>query len=162
MGSVGKSIALPGVERADPESIAAVEAFLAKASGGPVELGCVLTATGLLGRYVAAIARARAITLGPLICVASRPKIPHPLPEVETALERYNSLFVHECVHVWQYRREGALNFLRQYLKSYFSGIWVRGSVDRNARLSSYLAIPYESEAFRLEREWEKSNGRPR
>lgn len=152
-----------GFERADAKSVAAVEAFLRTATGESVVLGPVRLATGHAGRFVARIARARAITFGPLIFLASPSRVPHPVREVHTELERFGGLFVHECVHVWQYRRESPLLFLRQYLKSYFSGIWSRRSMARQARLEAYLAIPFEVEAFRLERAWlESEAGRPR
>jgi len=143
-----------GFERADAGSVASVEEFLRASTGEPVVLGNVYLASGRLGRAVATIARARAITLGPCVFFAGTDSGPHPSSQVHSALERYRALFVHECVHVWQYRREGHAAFLRQYLKSYFSGIKKRGSVRREARHSAYASIPFEMEAFRLEQEW--------
>lgn len=153
---------MPGFARADAESIADIEQFLCRATGEPVALGTVWIADGLLGRTVARVARARAITFGSLIFFAEGPDRPRAEPEVQTSLERFESLLVHECVHVWQYRREGWMFFLRQYLKSYFSGIWVRGSMSRLARHAAYVAIPLEQEAFLLELSWSeaRSSGR--
>lgn len=148
---------MPGFERADAESIAVVERFLRRATGEPVALGTVWIAYGRLGRTVASVARARAITFGPLICFAKAADLPDAAHEVQTALERFESLFVHECVHVLQYRRRGWTLFLRQYLKSYFSGIWAQGSIRRRARHSAYVAIPLEQEAFRLELAWSEA-----
>ncbi len=147
-------IGMPGYEHADAESIAVVEDFLRQATGEPVALGSVRLATGWIGRVVATVARARAITFGPLICFAGSSIEPHAEREVQSALERFGGLFVHECVPVWQWRREGWTVFLRQYLKSYFSGIWLAGSVSAAARLQAYAAIPFEQEAFRVERAW--------
>lgn len=143
-----------GFERADAGSVASVEKFLRASTGEPVVLGTVYLASGWLGHAVATVARARALTLGPCVFFARTESRPHPSSQVHTALERYRALFVHECVHVWQYRREGHVAFLRQYLKSYFSGIRKRRSVRREARHSAYASIPFEMEAFRLEREW--------
>ena len=147
-------IGMRGYEHADAESLAAVEAFLREATGEAVTLGTVRLATGRSGRIVTTVARARAITLGSWICFARGTARPHPTLEVQSALEQFGGLFIHECVHVWQYRREGRLSFLRQYLKSYFSGIWHQKSVGRRARQAAYGAIPYELEAFDLERRW--------
>lgn len=143
-----------GFERADAGSVAVVESFLRRESGEPVELEPVFCATGLLGRLVSGCARARGITFGPLVFLAPLPARPHQAPEAETILERFGPLFVHECAHVWQYRREGTIIFLRQYLKSYFSGIWLSGSIREQARIQAYVCIPYETEAFRLEQAW--------
>ena len=148
---------MPGFERADAESIAVIERFLRRATGEQVVLGPVWIAYGRFGRTVAGVARARAITFGSLICFAEASDQPDAAPEVQTALERFRSLFVHECVHVWQYRREGWNLFLRKYLKSYFSSIWVQRSIRSRARHSAYFAIPLEQEAFRLELAWSKA-----
>lgn len=153
---------MPALERADAESIAVIERFLCRATGEPVALGSVWVADGRLGRTVAGVARARAITFGSLICFAGSPDQPRAAREVQTVLERFESLIVHECVHVWQYRREGWVLFLRQYLKSYFSGILVQGSIRRRARHSAYFAIPLEQEAFRLEQAWIESDSSAR
>lgn len=151
---------MPGFEHADAESIAIVEDFLRQATGEPVALGSVRLATGWIGRAVASVARARAITFGPLICFARSSTEPHAGREVQSALERFGGLFVHECAHVWQWRRAGWTIFLRQYLKSYFSGIWSAGSMSAAARLQAYAAIPFEREAFRVERAWQEFEAR--
>ncbi|MBK6428356.1 MAG: DUF4157 domain-containing protein [Blastocatellia bacterium] len=151
-----------GFERADAGSVASVEKFLRASTGEPVVLGTVYLASGRLGRAVATIARARAITLGPCVFFAKTDTRPHLSSQVHTALERYRALFVHECVHIWQYRREGQVSFLRQYLKAYFSGISKHGSVRRKARHSAYASIPFEREAFRLEKEWLEMQRRQR
>jgi len=145
-----------GLERADARSVSRVEGFLREQTGEAVVLDPVHLATGLLGNTVAALARARAITLGPLICVRRSEHEPQKSPEVRAALERFGSLFVHECVHVWQYRRDGAMPFLRHYMRAYFSGIWIAGSIRRAGRQRAYLAIPAEIEAFRLEQVWQQ------
>lgn len=48
------------------------------------------------------------------------------------------------------------MTFLRHYMKAYFSGIWIAGSIRRAGRQSAYLAIPAEIEAFRLEQVWQQ------
>lgn len=145
---------MPEFVRADPASVAAVEEFLRTATGEPVDLGTVWLATGRIGHAVAALARARAITLGRLVCLADGLPRPDGTDEVQTALELHGALLVHECVHVWQYRRDSTAIFLRQYLKSYFSGIRALGSISKQARQAAYEAISYETEAFLLERLW--------
>lgn len=144
---------MPMIERADAESVTSVEAFLSSQTGELVDLGSVYLATGRLGWILASVARASAITFGSTICLSTR-KRPQVTLEVQAVLERFDGLFVHECVHVWQYRRCGWESFLRQYLKSYFSGIVTGRSIRRRARLAAYRSIPFEEEAFRLERAW--------
>jgi hypothetical protein len=113
-----------GIEHADAESLAVVEAFLREATGEPVTLGSVRLASGRSGQIVATVARARAITLGSWICFAGRTAGPHPKLEVQSALEQFGALFIHECVHVWQYRRVGRVALRRDSVKYYVGGNW--------------------------------------
>ena len=72
---------------------------------------------------------ARAITLGSLIVVRTR-------AASSTRLLR------HELVHVRQWRRFGALGFLRRYL-----GAYVRWRVRGYPHWAAYRRIPFEVEA---------------
>jgi hypothetical protein len=152
--------------RLDEESRAAVEAFLTRATGAPARLGRVWLAPGLLGRYVTWVARAAAVTLGPVVFLRRGT-----LPGCRTALEasgggrphldRLGALLVHECVHVWQYRRTGTVRFLAKYVYSYCTNIAVlsRRTVRRRVTWprridEAYRRIPYEVEAFEIEKRW--------
>jgi hypothetical protein len=145
-----------GLVRVDARSLEAIEAFLAEAAREPVRLGRVWLATGTVGALVAAVARAGAITFGGVIFldrghgrrVRARPATP--------ALGRLGALLVHECVHVWQYRRDGTWRFLRKYLFSYFNSLYKLGSIERRIRFSAYAAIPAEQEAHALEGLWRR------
>jgi hypothetical protein len=56
-------------------------------------------------------------------------------------------LVVHEIAHVLQYERDGFVNFLRLYLKSYYTNLRKKKKWDLYARAEAYLEIPYEIEA---------------
>jgi hypothetical protein len=146
-----------GFERLDEESRASLEAFLSEAYGEPVDLGVVWLAVGRCGQLMAWLARASAITFGPLIFVRQRVRS-ESFPR--SHLADYGGLLVHECIHVWQYRRVGALRFLIQYLKSYCTNI-VAQKARRPVRSifdCAYRSIPFECEAFEIERRWLASN----
>lgn len=57
------------------------------------------------------------------------------------------NLAAHEITHSIQYAKDGAIKFLYNYLKSYFSNLRRQGSYGLEARQQAYLQIPYEIEA---------------
>lgn len=56
-------------------------------------------------------------------------------------------LAAHEIAHVLQYRREGCIKFLYQYLSDYRKNLRKFEKCDAFARQSAYLEIPFEIEA---------------
>lgn len=145
--------------RVDAGSLVEVEAFLSRELETPVRLGRVWLAPGRAGSAVAAIARASAITLGPIICLDT----PHGLAvRASTAphLQTLDALLVHELVHRWQFRESGTLRFLWFYLFHYFTKIYTLRSFDANSRGLAYRGIPAEVEAFTLEGRWRRLNER--
>ena len=66
------------------------------------------------------------------------------------------SLVVHEVTHVLQYRREGIMRFVYQYLKSYWGNLKPEKKWDIDARRQAYLNIPFEIEARRAAAEFVK------
>ena len=143
---------MPELVRLDESSLARIEAFFAEVAGAPVRIGPVWLATGRLGGLLAGVARASGITLDRVICldrdVAARLRGGIP------ALDALGALLVHECVHVWQYQRDGRVLFLANYLLSYFNSLYALGSLATRCRDRAYLAIPAEAEARELERRW--------
>jgi hypothetical protein len=140
--------------RVDDASLTAVEAFLSEASGRRVRLGAVWLAAGEAGAAVAAAARASAVTLGPVVCLDRDLGRAVRSAGGRDALGRLGGLLVHECVHVWQYARDGSPSFLVGYLFSYFSSLSKLRAVDASSRLQAYLSIPAEVEARDYERRW--------
>ena len=146
--------------RCDGASIRSVEAFLSAASGEPVELGELWLAAGPIGRIVAGAASASGVTLGRVVFL-SGPAARRLGPDSSggtlapgQALGRLGPLFVHEAVHVWQFRREGAARFLLRYV-THFVTRYVRTEGRGPSRwAAAYEAIPYEREAFGLEARW--------
>jgi hypothetical protein len=137
----------------DAATLAEVEAFLARATGHDVRLGRVRLAAGPIGAVVARLARASGITFGSVICLESR--LGARVRERGGApLDVLGSLLVHECTHVWQYRRDGWVRFLANYLRSYFTNLLELHSLGRSARSDAYRAIPAEREAYGVEFAW--------
>ncbi len=72
------------------------------------------------------------------------------------------NLAAHEIVHTLQYRREGCVKFLSQYLKDYRQNLRKFEKRDASARQSAYLEIPSEIEARAIAAqfvEWRKTTG---
>jgi hypothetical protein len=145
--------------RADAESVREVETFLAGELAEPVALPGVWLAVGPYGRTLARLSRASAVTLGNVIHLspaavevlgAAGPDGLRP----GQALATLGALFVHECTHVWQYRRQTAARFLRSYLLSYYNNISLLSAFSRSARHAAYLSIPLEEEAYRMGEAW--------
>lgn len=141
--------------RVDASSLAEIEAFLREELAERVTLGDVRLAVGRTGAAIAAVACASAVTLGSVVCLAEdRSRALVNAPEGARTLDVLGSLLVHECVHVWQYRRTGTPRFLSAYCFSYLSSIRTVRRVDLESRASAYRAIPAEREAFRIEARW--------
>lgn len=161
---VGKGAFAATIVRVDASSRAAVESFLAEATGFEVALGEVRLVAGRLGALVAGLSRAAGVTFGGCVFV-SRDVGARVRARVDErgrlvpggALDALGSLLVHECVHVWQYRREGTTRFLIAYLYSYFTSLLGLRSVGVTARRAAYLGIPFEREAYALEAVWRAS-----
>jgi hypothetical protein len=136
----------------DDDSRGRIEAFLTEQAGAPVRLGPIWLAAGHVGASLAAVARASGITFGGLICLDR--SLARRLETETSALDALGALLVHECVHVWQYRRESAPVFLGKYLFSYFTKLYEIGSVRCAARQTAYLSIAAEREAREIERRW--------
>ena len=143
------------LRRVDAPSLRRVDEFLSRQTGASVRLGRVWLAPGALGRAVAAVAGASGITFGPLVCLGGVPadRLAHAEPGTPD-LDALGSLLVHECVHVWQYAREGPVRFLARYLSAYVRHLAGTRRLDAEGRAAAYLAIPYEVEAYRLETAW--------
>ena len=141
--------------RVDAPSLRRVEAFLAAQAGASVRLGLVWLAPGALGRAISAVAGASGITFGPVVFLGPAPSDRLARAEPGTSdLDALGSLLVHECVHVWQYAREGPAWFLACYVGSYLRHLARSRRFDAAGRTAAYLAIPYEVEAYRLETTW--------
>jgi hypothetical protein len=147
--------------RVDWESLARVEAFLAAKLGQPVRLPPVWLAVGPVGRRLARVAGASAITFGPIVNLARVPadQIVRATDNgrlgPSAALECLGSLLVHECTHVWQYRHNTPPVFLGHYLLSYYYRIIKNRSLKRGAHHAAYLGIPFEQEAYRMGELWD-------
>ncbi len=139
--------------RVDAGSLAEVEAFLTRELRTPVHLGRVWLAPGRVGATLAAIARASAITFGPIICLDS-----HHGHTVRSStsphLETLSALLVHELVHCRQFQERGTLQFLSLYMYHYFIRIYQFRSLGAESRRIAYRGIPAEVEAFTLEARW--------
>jgi hypothetical protein len=105
---------------------------------------------GKFSRVFTAILGVHGITLGRRVFI---------LPSLASRAENQKlklpeSLIVHELTHVLQYRREGIVRFIYQYLKSYWNNLKLEKKWDTNARRQAYLAIPFEVEARRAAAEF--------
>ena len=152
----------------DPESLRRVEAFLRRELREPVDLGRVWLAAGALGKGLARIAGASAITFGPVVSLSSSAaaRLGEGLSRPEglrpgEALDGLGSLLVHECTHVWQYKRHRAAPFLATYLFFYYTSIYSSRAFSAEGRRAAYRAIPYEREAHALAELWEREQLRP-
>jgi hypothetical protein len=144
----------------DARSLAVIENFLGVQTGAAVELGRVRLATGWLGNGLTAVARARAITFGRIIFLdrATARALLEAIGPAEVGdgvcLATLGGLLVHECGHVWQYRRFGWTRFLVSYVWSYVSQLRRLG-ISAEARLEAYRSIPFEAEARRFGESWD-------
>jgi len=152
--------------RLDDVSRRGVEAFLSEVEGREISLGRVWLVCGGSGALVTWLGRASGITLGRAIFLA--PRFARLVANRGDAvsggpgpshIDLLGRLLVHECVHVFQYRRDGFAQFLVRYLFSYCTNLMNQdGRRGIRARLdAAYRAIPYEVEAFRLEDLWEET-----
>jgi hypothetical protein len=152
---------MPELVRVDEASVCAVEAFLSEVVGEQVLLGRVWLAPGRAGALVGRLARASGITLGQIVFLGPTAGRRWRAGEPgEIDLDRLGTLLVHECVHVWQSRRDGTARFLARYIYFYCTNIIgfsraraTRGWSRRMLQLA-YRAIPFEVEAFSLAERW--------
>jgi len=112
--------------------------------------------TGKFTNILTKCIRVHGITLGRRIFIA--PKL--------LSFNRNNflklpeDLIAHEIAHAIQYRREGFVRFLYQYLTAYWRNLRTKKNWDAAARHEAYLEIPYEVEARQVAGqfvEWNKA-----
>lgn len=112
--------------RCDAPSIQAVAAFLSGELGEAVDLGAVWFAAGIYAGLVTGIAQASAMTLGGVVFLSreasGRLRLDRRLSETSCALDDLGPLLVHGLVHVWQFRRSGAVPFMMGYVAAYVGG----------------------------------------
>jgi hypothetical protein len=65
-------------------------------------------------------------------------------------------LIIHEITHVLQYRREGFFSFLFKYFYHYWKNLQKKRDWSSISRLEAYLEIPYEIEARKIAKEFNK------
>ncbi|HXG84888.1 MAG TPA: hypothetical protein VNI84_12770 [Pyrinomonadaceae bacterium] len=78
-------------------------------------------------------------------------------------LKIHTELAAHEIVHVLQYKREGFIKFLYEYLKSYRRNLKKKKILDKVSRRQAYWEIPFEIEAREIAAkfvEWNEKNGK--
>ena len=107
---------------------------------------------GKFSRFLTAVLGVHGITFGRQIFI-----LPNLVSMTDNQKQKLpKSLVVHEMTHVLQYRRDGFLKFIYQYLKSYLSNLKSEKKWNARTRRQAYLAIPYEMEARRAASEFVK------
>jgi len=148
---------VPEFIRVDAASIEAVQRYLREEADPRVTLGAPWLAPGSLGNVVCSVARASAVTLGSIVflerSVAARLNTHLP------AFQALGALFVHEAMHLWQWRRDGSAGFIAKYLYFYLYRLFMGRVFTRRGRDRAYRAIPAEVEAFEIESRWCQRHG---
>ncbi|MDQ3321313.1 MAG: hypothetical protein M3525_02460 [Acidobacteriota bacterium] len=111
---------------------------------------------GKFSRLLTKILKIHGITIGGSVFVT--PKF---ISIENNCCKIHVELAAHEIAHVLQYKREGFIRFLYEYLKSYRQNLKKKKTRDKVSRRQAYLEIPFEIEAREVAAkfmEWNEKN----